>query len=98
MTIIKTFETEKEQKRFPKKYIALTIISLFILILTEIWVNNTVIAYGDKFEKSSSLEKSLKMENQVLENIIAESSSLNVIASESAKLGFYRQQSIEYIR
>ena len=98
MTIIKTFDTGKEQKRFPKKYIVLTIISLFILTLVEIWVNNTVIAYGDKFERSSSLEKSLKMENQILENTIAESSSLNVIASESAKLGFYMPQSIEYIR
>lgn len=98
MTIIKTFEIEKEQKRFPKKYIVLMIISLFILTLTEIWVNNTVIAYGDKFEKSSSLEKNLKMENQILENMIAVNSSLNVIASESAKLGFFEHQSIEYIR
>ncbi len=98
MTIIKTFDTEKEQKRFPKKYIVLTIISLFMLTLIEIWVNNTVIAFGDKFEKSSSLEKSLKMENQLLENTIAQSSSLSVIATESAKLGFYKTQSIEYIR
>ncbi len=98
MTIIKTFDTEKEQKKVPKKYIVLTVIGLFVLILVEIWVNNTVITYGDRFEKSSFLQKSLKMENQVLENTIAVNSSLQVIASESAKLGFYRQQSIEYIR
>lgn len=98
MTIIKTFETEKKQRKFPKKYIVLTIIILFMLTLTEIWVNNTVIAYGYKFDKSSSLEKSLRMENRILENTIAENSSLNVIASESAKLGFFSHQSIEYIR
>ena len=98
MTIIKKFEPEEHKKKFPKRYIVLTIMSLFMLTLTEIWATNTVIAYGERFEKLSVLEKNLKTENQILENNIAKNSSLNSIASKSAQLGFYANQSIQYIR
>ena len=69
-----------------------------MLTLTEIWATNTVIAYGERFEKLSVLDKNLKTENQILENNIAKNSSLNSIASKSAQLGFYANQSIQYIR
>ncbi len=98
MTIIKKFETIEEKNKIHKKYIVLTIISLFTLILIEIWVSNTVIAYGDKYEKLSVLEKNLRMENQILENQISENSSLKTIASKSAELGFSTLQGIQYIR
>ena len=98
MTIIKTFDTADQQKTFPKKYIVATVISLFALVLIEIWISNTVIAYSDKFEKLSVLEKNLKMENAILVNDIAANSSLKAIASKSAQLGFLKQQSIQYIR
>lgn len=98
MTIIKTFEIEKEEGKFPRMYIFLVSIFLVILTLVEIWVSNTIIAYGGKFEKLSSLEKGLKMENRILENLIAANSSLLTIASKSAQLGFIDGQSIQYIR
>lgn len=98
MTIIKKFEIEEAKKSFPKKYIALTLVGLFALIITEIWASNTVIAYGEKFEKLSVLEKNLKIENQILQNEIAKRASLSNIASESAKLGFSDTQSVLYIR
>lgn len=98
MTIIKKFEPEEHKGKFPKKYIVLTIISLFTLILIEIWTNNTVIAYGERYEKLSTLEKNLEMENQILGNEIAANSSLNSIASKSAELGFSSLPSIQYIR
>lgn len=91
MTIINT-------KKIYKNYIALTIIGLFTLTLIEIWASNTVIAYGEKYEKLFVMERNLKMENQILENEIAKNSSLNIIASKSAELGFYTNQSIQYIR
>jgi|SRR3989344_6884100 len=98
MTITKTFDTEEIQKRFPKKYIVLTIVSLLTLTLIEIWASNTVVAYGEKYEKLFAMERNLKMENQLLENEIAKNASLNIISSKSAELGFYSNQSIQYIR
>lgn len=98
MTIIKTFDTEENQNKFPKKYIVLTFIGMLTLILIEIWVSNTAITYGEKYEKLSDLEKNLKMENQILENEIAKDSSLKAIASKGAELGFSPSSSIQYIR
>ena len=100
MTIIKKFEPEKEKlkKRFPRRYIVFTTIFLLALVLVEIWVSNTVVTYGEKFEKLSSLSKVLYMENQILENEIAKDASLNSVASKSAQLGFSKAESIQYIR
>ena len=44
------------------------------------------------------MEKKIKMENQIIENEIADSSSLKTIASRSAELGFTAKVSVEYIR
>lgn len=99
MTIIKTFDTSEEpQKSFPKRYFVFTIFGLIVLTLIEIWANNTVVSYGSKFEKLSILQKNLQMENLILQNDIAKNSSLVVIASKSAELGFSSTQSIQYIR
>ncbi len=98
MTIIKKFEPEEPKKGFSKRYIALSIVCLFVLMLVEIWANNNVIAYGEKFEKLSTLQKTLNLENQILANEIAKKESLNNIASKSAELGFSEPESIQYIR
>lgn len=98
MTIIKKFEPEENKKKLPKLYIVLTIFGLSFLMLIEIWVNNTMIAYGERFAKLTTAEKNLRMENQILENEIAQNSSFINVASKSAQLGFSAQQSILYIR
>lgn len=98
MTIIKKFEPDNQKAKFPKKYIAVTLLSLFILTVTEIWASNTLVTYGDKFENLSFLSKGLEMENRILENDIAKHASLDSIASKSASLGFYPSESIQYIR
>lgn len=98
MTIIKKFEPELEKSKFPKKYGALGVLILFILTVIEIWASNTVITYGEKYESLSRLSKGLLMENQVLQNEIAKSTSLISIASKSAQLGFSKPESIQYIR
>lgn len=81
-----------------KKYIALTAAGLLFLTIVEIWVNNTVVTFGEKFESISRMDRVLSMENQILENKIAKSASLNSLASKSAELGFSKQESIQYIR
>lgn len=98
MTIIKKFEPVEPEKFFGKKYIAVGAICLFILMLAQIWASNNVVTYGEKLERLLTLEKSLNMENQLLENEIAKRESLSNIASKSAELGFSEPESIQYIR
>lgn len=98
MTIIKKFEHEEQKQNYSKKYIILIIACLFALTIIQIWTNNNVLVYGDKFEKLSAVAKQLNLENQILENEIAKNSSLDHIASKSAELGFLPPESIQYIR
>lgn len=98
MTIIKKFKPEEPKKGFSKRYIALGACCLLVLILTQIWAGNNIVAYGEKFEKLSSIAKTLNLENQILENEIAKQESLSNIASKSAEFGFSQPQSIQYIR
>lgn len=98
MTITKKFEIEEQKQSFPKKYMAGIIISIFVLTVVQIWANNTVVAYGEKFEELSSLKQTLNLENQVLENEIAQRTSITNLASKSAELGFSKAESIQYIR
>ena len=98
MTIIKKFEPIKDHKKISKKYILFFSICLILLIVLEIWVQNSMVLYGEKFEKISQLEKILKVENQILENEIAKQSSLHSLASKSAELGFLKPEHMQYIR
>lgn len=98
MTIIKKFEPEQYEEKFPKRYIGFGGILILALIVLEIWANNTMANYGEKLERLSLLQKTLKMENQILENEIAKQASLVSIASKSAELGFSAASSIQYIR
>ena len=98
MTIIKKIEAEGINQNFPKKYILLTAVSLLTLVIVQIWTNNTAVTFGEKFNQLSKLQDTLKSENQILGNKIARESSLGVVASKSAELGFSRAESIQYIR
>lgn len=98
MTIIKTFEVPEKERKFPLKYIVVPLLGLFMLTLIEIWASNTVVAYGEKFDELSSLQKKLDLENRILENEIAKNSSLLSIASKGGELGFSINESIQYIR
>ncbi len=104
MTIIKTFEPEDDKKRnfflfqINNKFVILTVLGLLALTLIEIWVTNTSVAYGERFEKLTDAERNLNLENQILENQIAHHASLNNIASKSAQLGFSYNSNIQYIR
>lgn len=99
MTIIKKFGPETEvRNKFPKIWVILSCIFLLGLILVEIWVNNTTVEYGSRFEKIMTFKRVLDLENQVLENEIAKNSSLSNISSSSAQLGFSYPSSVQYIR
>lgn len=98
MTIIRKFEQDPTPGKFSKKYILLLSVSLLILVLAEIWVNNTLLIYGDKFDNLSATRHYLNMENQILENQIARENSLENLSSKSAELGFLKSEDVEYIR
>lgn len=98
MTIIKKFNPDQYSQKFPKKYIILTVVCLFALILIEIWASNTLVEFGAKLENTQAIKKTLQTENQILENEIAMFSSLTSTASSSAILGFSKPEKIQYIR
>lgn len=98
MTIIKKFEPDKETKKFPKRYVILALFSLSALILIEIWISNTMVAFGEKVAGIISLKNSLQLENQILQNEIAKYSSLTNVATASSRLGFSPPEGIQYIR
>lgn len=99
MTIIKKFDTDEvKPNKFSKKYIVLSIFGILSLVVIEIWVSNTTVTYGEKFESIQNVKKSLTLENQILENEISKNSSLSSVASESLDLGFSKPSSIKYIR
>ena len=100
MTNLKKFDTNLE-KRTPlkaKRYLYLGVVLLLFLVVFEIWVNNTLATFGAKYENISNLQKTLKLENQVLENEIAKQISMISIATESASFGFTKSKDIQYIR
>lgn len=96
MTIIRQFDLE-EEKKFPKKMAFLVSFALLGLVIAEIWANNTLASFGKRFEDIQVMDQSLRLENQILENKIAEVSSLNNIASKSAELGLGSPKSIQYL-
>ena len=102
MTIIKKFDTGNLSKTTPhvfsKKIISLISIGIFVLVVLEVWANNTVVTYGDKLESVTVLQKTLQTDNQILENEIAKKAALTNIASESAMFGFSKTEKLEYIR
>lgn len=98
MTIIKQFDSEQQQKKFSKRFTYPLMFLIVVLVIVEIWVNNALITYGDKLQNMLSLEKTLKMENQILQNEVARSTSLYNVATESARLGFSRSEKVQYIR
>lgn len=100
MTIIRKFNIEEEKKSGlrTKKTIFFSIIITICLVVMQIWANNTLAIYGSKLESISQLNQTLELENQVLTNKIATSSSLSHIASQSATLGLGIPKSVQYLR
>lgn len=100
MTIIRKFNIEEEKTSGlrTKKAGFISFAILACLVVLQVWANNTLAMYGSKLDSISQLDSSLELENQVIENKIAELSSLNNIASKSATLGLSTPKSVQYLR
>ena len=102
MTIIHKFEPDKyEEKKINwrgRRISGVITLSVIALIVVEIWVSHTVANFGEKFKTIETVKKTLVSENKFLENQIAQRSSMQYIASQSAQLGFSAPKNIKYIR
>lgn len=58
---------------------------------------NRLSTYGEKINKIKQAQASLELENQVLENQIAQSASLLNIQEKANQLGFTQASRVEYI-
>ena len=73
-------------------------ISLFVLVIFEIWVLNRLSTFGEQIVKIEISSGELKKENQLLENQVAEMTSLLVIEAKARMLGLSKSKRYEYIK
>lgn len=77
------------------KVLGIIFLAVFVL---EVWLMNRLSTYGNKIQELEVAKSNLKLENQVLENEIAQKASLNLIDQKAAGLGFNNIKNIEYIK
>lgn len=90
----------ERQDTQPKKGQALIKISCLVIVaglLFEVWLVNRLSTLGEKLSSLKASQASIELENQLLENDIAVSSSLASISKKSTALGFTSMKSIEYL-
>ena len=81
-----------------KKVILLFMIIILALTVVEIWAVNRLSTYGEQINKLELTKRSLHLENQVLENEIAEKSSFQDIIVSAKALGFERVKNVQIIQ
>lgn len=94
MTILKKFETDSILR---KKMVILPVVVILLVSILEIWMVNRLSTYGDQIYQLQQNEASLRLENQLLENEIAERSSLIEGEKASKSLGFEKAKNLEYL-
>ena len=92
----KKFETQ-EKRNLPKRFVLIGIL-LITLVVVEIWVTNAMVTFGQKLASIENSQRSIQLENRILENEIAKQTALGNIASASATLGFIKPKTIQYVR
>lgn len=83
---------------FRKKVLVVLFLVVVVLIVIEIWAVNRLSDFGGKIAKIEQTKQALKLENQVLENQIAQSQSLSKIQEEAKKIGLDKIKNIKFIR
>lgn len=69
-----------------------------VVLILEIWMTNRLSTYGSKIQEINDLKSQLTLENSLLENEIAQDSSLSVIEVKANSLGFESIKNIDYIK
>ncbi len=81
-----------------KRIIIFIILLLIPLIILEIWAANRLSNYGSKISKIEESKAQLVLENEILENEIAQKSSLKEIENQAQNLGFENKQTVVYLK
>lgn len=87
-------KTPRRMARFAK----IAVLFVLAIFLLEIWMMNRLSTDGNKIAQLKEAQQSLSLENQLLENQIAEVSALGYLDKKAAELGFTAIKNIEYIR
>lgn len=99
MTKIKLEPSENNQKKAPSKnFIKIAAILFFLILILEIWLVNRLSTSGDKLNEIKAAKANLELQNQLLENKIAEEIALVKIEQKSALFGFTNIKNLEYIK
>lgn len=90
-------EENTSPKRKAKRLVKIAVVFVFAVLALELWTVNRLSTYGDKIQSLKESQARLELENQVLENTIAQESSLHVIEKRAAALGFGSIKSYQYL-
>jgi len=83
---------------FRKKLLALILVVVAVVAIMEIWMVNRLATYGEQLSKLDQIQDSLVTENELIENEIAQKSSLSHLGEAAKEQGFYTIKNIEYFK
>jgi cell division protein FtsL len=83
---------------FRKKLLALILVVVAVVAVMEIWMVNRLATYGEQLSKLDEIKDSLVTENELLENEIAEKSSLSHLGEAAYEQGYAPIKKIEYVK
>lgn len=86
------------QISFRKKILIVVSLVIIPVVVLEIWSVNRLATYGVQISELERSKDRLKLENQILENKIAEKSSLLIIEAMAKKYGYSKAQNVEYLK
>lgn len=89
---------ENKKKSFPTRFIVAGLTVFLMALFVEIWVVSRTSTYGDKIYQLKQAQASIELENQVLSNTIAKTSSMVLLEKKATNLGFNTIGKIEYIK
>lgn len=97
MRRIYTIDADKTTSR-TRGYLKVSVVFLLAIFALEVWMVNRLSTYGEKLNQIKLAESKLQLENQLLENKIAQKSSLLQTTKNSGQLGFSEIKNVEYIK
>ncbi len=95
---MRTFHQTEEPKSKFKKWAKLGIPLVIAVLFLEIWSVNRLSTFGKKIDELKQTEREIVLQNTILENQIAQKSSLLLLEGQSKSLGFGTTSTIQYIK
>lgn len=87
-----------EQHVFNKKIIFGVFLIFIALVVLEIWAVNRLATFGEKINQIERLKAQIHLENQILENQIAQGSSIKNLKDLTMDAGFQKISTLYYIQ